>query len=113
MQSLKKIHAWAQMKVPLCMVLSRLLIFFSKSTLLKNFFQEYRQSVNSLDPDHNQHLIRTDLGPNYLQMLSKDNTDMQSVTIYLLLMSADNLCKRFGPRSGPDVLSGLIWIQNV
>ena len=29
------------------------------------------------------------------------------------LFSADNLCKQFGPRFRPDILSGLIWIQTV
>ena len=32
-----------------------------------------------------------------------------SLTLYLPVSSADNLCKQFGTRSGPT-MSGLIWI---
>ena len=28
-------------------------------------------------------------------------------------VSADNVCKQFGPRSGPTKMLGLIWIQTV
>ena len=31
----------------------------------------------------------------------------------LMLLSADNIFKKLGPRSGPDKMSGLIWIQTV
>ena len=27
--------------------------------------------------------------------------------------SVDNLCKQFGPRSGPTKMLGLIWVQTV
>ena len=34
--------------------------------------------------------------------------ELSSQTLYLLVSSANNLCKQLGPRSGP---TGLIWIQ--
>ena len=33
--------------------------------------------------------------------------------LYLLVLSADNLCKQFGIQIRPDKMSGLIWIQTV
>ena len=33
--------------------------------------------------------------------------------VYLQVSTADNLCKQFGPRSGPTKLLVLIWIQTV
>ena len=35
------------------------------------------------------------------------------LTLHLLASSADNLCKQFGPRSGPKIFSGLICFQYV
>ena len=35
------------------------------------------------------------------------------LTLCLPVLSADNLCKQFGPRSGLTILSGLIWIQTI
>ena len=47
----------------------RLLIFFSKSTFLKNLFCDVS---NSLDPDQARHFVGPDLGLNCLQRLSED-----------------------------------------
>ena len=48
--------------------------FFQKSNFLKKFFEEYYQNSNSLDPDQARHFVRPGLGPNFLQMLSADDT---------------------------------------
>ena len=65
---------------------------------------------SSLDPDQVPGSVRPALGPNCLERLSADNTSRQRVerylmieclTLYPLVSSADNLCKQFGPRSGP------------
>ena len=55
-----------------------LLIFF-RINFFEKFFQEYHQSVNSLDPDQVLHFFRPDLGPNCLQKLSADDTSWQRV----------------------------------
>ena len=36
-----------------------------------------------------------------------------SLTFYLQVLSADNLCKQFGFKIRPNLWSGLIWIQTV
>ena len=50
--------------------------------------------ANSLDPDQDRQKVSPDLDPNSLTLLAflKD--------FFLLLLSADNLCKQFGSRSG-------------
>ena len=63
------------------MLFCRLLIFF-KINFLKKFFQEYHLNVNSLDPDQARRLVKPDLGPNCLPMLSADNTGRQIVNIF-------------------------------
>ena len=51
-----------------------LLIFFSKSSFSKNYFESTIRLSNSFDPDQVRHLIGPDLGPNCLQRLSADGT---------------------------------------
>ena len=50
-----------------------LLIFLSKSTLLKNSFRLTIRGSNSLDEDQARHYVGPDLGPDCLQRLSPDN----------------------------------------
>ena len=58
---------------------------------------------NSLDPDQAHCFVGPDLGPNCLQKLSVDDTSRQNslVASNEKSLSADNLCKQFGPSSGP------------
>ena len=58
------------------MLFCHLLIFFSKSTFLKNSFRNTIRVSNSLDPDQARHLVGPDLGPNCLQKLSADDTQV-------------------------------------
>ena len=44
-------------------------------------------------------MVSNDLGPNGLQKLSADDNSRLGLTLYLLVLSADNLCKQFKPRS--------------
>ena len=46
---------------------------FFKINFFEKFFQEYHQSVNSLDPDQAGHSVGPDLGQSCLQRLSADN----------------------------------------
>ena len=55
------------------MLFCRLLIIF-KINFFKKFFQEYNQSVNSLDLDQARPF---DMGPNCLQRLSAEDTSRQ------------------------------------
>ena len=41
-----------------------LMIFFSKTTFLKNSFRNTIRVSNSLDPDQARHYVGPDLGPN-------------------------------------------------
>ena len=59
-----------------CMLFCCLLIFFSKSTFLKNSFRNTLRISNSLDPDQGQHFVGPDLVLNCLQRLSADDTSM-------------------------------------
>ena len=43
-----------------------LLLFFQKKPIRNNF-----RVSNSLDPDHNRHFVGSDLGPNWLQVISR------------------------------------------
>ena len=92
----------------------RLLIFFSKSTFSKNYFRNTIRVSNSLDTDQIRRFVGPNLGPNCLQRLTADDISRQRVNIYqhdkvlpliLYLLhevsSAHNICKQFGPRSGP------------
>ena len=56
--------------------------FFSKS-FSKNSFRNSTRVSNSLDPDRARHFVRSDLGPNCLQMLSADDTRRQRVNTYI------------------------------
>ena len=51
-----------------------LLIFFSKSSFSKNYFESTIRLSNSFDPDQVRHFIGPDLGPNCLQRLSANGT---------------------------------------
>ena len=61
MQSLKKIHAWAQMQVP----------FYKKRNPFK-YLRKTNRVPNSFGPDPSRQSVGPDLGPNFLQMLSED-----------------------------------------
>ena len=52
---------------------------FFHNQLFQKFFQEYGtiRVSNSLDPDQARHFVGPDLGPNYLQRLSADDTSRQ------------------------------------
>ena len=56
-----------------------MLIFFSKSTFLKNSFENIIRVANILDPDQALYFVGPDLGPNCLQKLSAGDTSMKSV----------------------------------
>ena len=57
---------------------------FSKSTFSKNTFRNTIRVSNSLDPDQAWHCVRPELGPNCLQRLTTDNTDIYaSVSSFL------------------------------
>ena len=75
MQSLKKIYAWAQMKVPLflnCYIVKRILISFnciSEYTFnAGDFCRLIMAFANSLDPDHDRQNVGLDLDPNRLTL---------------------------------------------
>ena len=55
---------------------------FSKSTFSKNYFRNPISVSNSLDPDQARHFVGPDLGPNYLQWLSADDTSRQRVKLH-------------------------------
>ena len=48
--------------------------FFKINYFQKNSFRNTIRVSNILDPDQVQHFVGPDLGPNYLQNLSADNT---------------------------------------
>ena len=53
---------------------------------------------NSLDPDQARHFVRPDLGPNYLQKLSADDTSRQNVDVFAFFffsdwLSLDGFCR--------------------
>ena len=54
--------------------LYRLLIFFFKNKLPKNYFRNTIRVSNSLVPDQVRHIVRPDPGLNCLQRLSADDT---------------------------------------
>ena len=47
-------------------------IFLIKINILKKILHEHYHSVNGLCPDLNIRSVSSELGPNYLQMLSAD-----------------------------------------
>ena len=51
-------------------------LMFFKINFFKTFYQEYHQSVKQLE---SRHFVGPDLGPNYLQRLSADNTSRYRV----------------------------------
>ena len=55
------------------MFICHLLIFFSKSTVLKNSFRSIIRVSNGLDPDQDRCSVGPDLNPNCLQRLTADN----------------------------------------
>ena len=52
----------------------RLLIFSSKSTVLKSSFRDTIRMSNSLDTDQARHFVGPDLAPNCLKKISADDT---------------------------------------
>ena len=75
------------------MLFCRPLIFLNQ--LFEKLFQEYNQSLNSLDPDQARHFVWPDLGPNCLQKLSADRTSRQSYLFVCFCHLADNFYKLF------------------
>ena len=53
-----------------------LLIFF-KNNFFEKFFQRIPSMLNSLDPDHAEHFVGPDQGPNCLQWSLADDTSGQ------------------------------------
>ena len=75
--------------------------FFSSFLFLKYSFKiTIIKASNSMDPDHAW--PAANLCPNCLQ----------SITPYLLVLSADNLCKQFEPRSGPTKATPVLLIAS-
>ena len=69
--------------------------FFSKSTFSKSSFRDTIRVSNSFDPDHALRLVRQDLGPNCLQMLSTDDTSRQSYYFqFSILLPIIRMCDR-------------------
>ena len=67
------------------MLVCRLLIF-PKIIFFQNiFFRNTIRVSNSFDPDQARHLVWPDLGPNYLQRLSADDTSRQSVNKHVII----------------------------
>ena len=58
---------------------SRMLIFLSKSSFLKNSFRNTIRVSNSLDPDQARHFVGPDLGPNCWPRISADGASRQRV----------------------------------
>ena len=48
---------------------------FSKFNVLKNVCMNNSRVSNSLDPNQARHFVRPDLGPNFWQRLSADDTN--------------------------------------
>ena len=57
--------------------------FSSKPTFSKNSFRNTIRGSISLDPDQARHFIELDLGPNYLQRLSADDTSRRNIIVCL------------------------------
>ena len=73
-----------EMRLSLCFwvifdAFCRLLIFFSKWTLLKNYFRNTIRMSKNLDPDKARRFVGPGLGSNRLQRLSEDGTSRQRV----------------------------------
>ena len=62
-----------------------LLLFFSKSTLLKNSFWNPIRVFNSLDPD----IVGPVLGPSCLQRVPAEDISRQRVKSYFIFLSRD------------------------
>ena len=52
---------------------------------------------NSLDLDKDQHSVGHDLGPTCSRRQKSPLARKEFKTLYLLVSTADNLCKQFGP----------------
>ena len=61
------------------MLLCRLLIFFFKINVFKNYFSNTIRVSNRLDPDQVRQYVRPDLGSNCLQRLLADDTGRQKI----------------------------------
>ena len=55
--------------------------FFFDVIFFENSFRNTIKVSNRLDPDQAQHFVGPDLGRNYLQRLSADDTSKQSVKV--------------------------------
>ena len=58
--------------------------FFSQSTFWKNSFRNTTRVSNNLDPDHARQLVRPDLDPNCLQIVSVDNISRHTVKRFIM-----------------------------
>ena len=77
--------------------------FFSKFTFSKNSFKDTIRVSNSLDPDQARCSVGPDLATYCLQRSSSGDKrcHLKLFACELrLLLSSDNLCKQFVPRSG-------------
>ena len=63
------------------------LLIYSKLRFFEKFFQDYRQSGKTLDPEQARHNVGPDLDPNCLRCLSADDASRQRIKTVLL----DNL----------------------
>ena len=64
---------------PCVVKLQKLLMGYFAFVGCSDFFSTYHQSVNSLNQDQAWCFVGSDLGPNYLQSESADNTRRQRV----------------------------------
>ena len=62
-------------------------VFFSKSSFLKNSFRNIIRVSNSLDPDQARHSVAPDLGPNCLQsmLVNKELSILKNIFPYLII----------------------------
>ena len=99
--------------------------FFSKYFFFKNTFRNTIPVSYSLNPDQGGHFVGPDLGPNYLQRLSADDTSRQRVNClsavyttvillsHLLMYFGSLYCKQLGPKSNCSQGTRLISIPYV
>ena len=56
--------------------------FFFKIIFFENSFRNNMRVSNSFDPDQARHFVGPDLGPNFLQKSSADDTSRQELKYY-------------------------------
>ena len=66
-------------------------VLLSADFFKKNSFRNTIRVSNSLDPDQAQHCVGLDLGLNYLQRLSADDTGIQRVKVGVVFKNVN--CK--------------------